>query len=164
MKIEYLHASVFGNGATVAQEFKKQMASRGVTVDVHHIKEVKPGELPPADLYLFSSPGRCGKPLGRMRRFLSKVRLSEGTKYALLTTEMAPQPNKKTGLVPTEEELAKWQRVRPTMNAALEGKGLVNVAEDKIHVTGLKGPLEQGWETKVDDFAARIVDPALSTN
>jgi hypothetical protein len=30
------------------------------------------------------------------------------------------------------------------------------VAEDKVHVTGLKGPLEKGWQEKVAAFAARI--------
>ena len=28
----------------------------------------------PADLYLFSSPARFGKPIGSMRRFLDKVK------------------------------------------------------------------------------------------
>lgn len=36
MRIEYFHASKFGNGASVAQEFKKQMAERGVVVEIHH--------------------------------------------------------------------------------------------------------------------------------
>ena len=138
MKIEYLHASKFGNGAMVAAEFKKLMAAKGVSVEVHHIREVSPAELSPADLYVFSSPGRLGKPIGRMRRFLKKVRLPAGTKYAVLTTEAAPKPDKKTGRMPTEEELAKWQRVRPIMNEILQGKGLVKVAEDKVFVTGLK--------------------------
>jgi hypothetical protein len=35
-------------------------------------------------------------------------------------------------------------------------KGLVEVAEDKIQVTGIKGPLEEGWQQKVAAFAARI--------
>ena len=148
MKIEYLHASKYGNGAMVAEEFSKQMAAKGVVVDVHHIREVRPTELAPADLYVFSSPGRIGKPIGRMRRFLKKVRLPAGTKYAILTTEAAPKPDKKTGRVPTEEELAKWQRVRPIMNEILQGKGLVKVAEDKVLVTGLKGPLEEGWRRR----------------
>ena len=55
MKIEYFHASKYGNGARVAEEFKKDMATRGVEVTVHHIEDVQK-ELPPADLYLFSSP------------------------------------------------------------------------------------------------------------
>ena len=156
MKIEYVHASKFGNGAAVAAEFQERMAARGVTVDVHHIRGVKPAELSPADLYVFSSPGRMGKPIGGMRRFLRKVRLPAGTRFAVLTTEMAPSPDKKTGRMPTEEELARWQRVRPIMNEILQGKGLVHVLDDKVHVTGLRGPLEEGWRDKVEAFAARI--------
>ena len=90
MKIEYFHASVYGNGIMVAEEFEKHMAAKGVTVTVRHVKEVTPNELPPADLYLFSSPGRFGKPIGDMRRFLKKVRLPAGTKYAILATGLAP--------------------------------------------------------------------------
>jgi hypothetical protein len=156
MRIEYLHASKFGNGAMVAEEFTRQMAAKAVTVNVHHIRDAHPDRLPPADLYLFSSPGRMGKPIGGMRRFLKKLRLPAGTRYAILTTEMAPQPDKKTGQIPTEEELARWQRVRPIMNELLQGAGLVKVAEDKVLVTGLKGPLEEGWQQKVEAFAARI--------
>ncbi len=159
MKIEYLHASRYGNGAMVAEEFGKRMAARGVTVDVHPIREARPDELPPADLYLFSSPGRMGKPIGGMRRFLKKVRLPAGTKYAILTTEMAPKPDRETGRMPTEEELAKWQRVRPIMNEILQAKGLAEVAEDKVLVTGIKGPLEEGWQEKVEAFVARIPIP-----
>lgn len=156
MKIEYLHASKFGNGAMVADEFKKDMDAKGVVVNVHHIHDMSPRELPPADLYLFSSPGRMGKPIGGMRRFLKKVRLPAGTKYAVLTTEAAPRPDKKTGRMPTEEERAKWQRVIPIMNEILEDEGLVKVAEDKVLVTGMKGPLEDGWQEKVAAFADRI--------
>jgi hypothetical protein len=97
-----------------------------------------------------------GKPIGTMRRFLKKVRLPAGASYAILTTEAAPQPDKKTGRIPTDEELAKRQRVRPIMNEILQAAGLVNVAEDKVLVTGLKGPLEKGWQKRVEAFAARI--------
>ena len=157
MNIEYVHASRFGNGATVADEFQRRMAARGVAVSVHHIRDVSPDRLPPADLYVFSSPGQWGKPIGRVRRFLAKVRLPAGTRYAILTTELGPpQPDKRTGRMPTDEELAKWQRVRPIMNEFLQATGLINVAEDKVYVTGLKGPLEDGWQDKVEAFAARI--------
>ena len=121
MKIEYLHASKYGNGAMVAEEFKRWVAGKGVTVHIQHIRDARPDRLPTADLYLFSSPGRMGKPIAGMRRFLRKVRLPAGTRYAILTTEAAPQPDKKTGRIPTEEELAKWQRVRPIMNEILQG-------------------------------------------
>src|SRR4030095_4214159 len=135
MKIEYFHASKYGNGALVAEEFSRQMAAKGVTVGVHHIREARPDPLPTADLYVFSSPGRMGKPIGGMRRFLKKMRLPAGTRYAVLTTEMAPQPDEKNGRARTEQELARWQRVRPIMNEILRGAGLVKVAEDKVLVT-----------------------------
>lgn len=162
MKIEYLHASRFGNGATVAREFERHMVGQGVDVDVHHVRDVRPTALTPADLYVFSSPARMGKPIGRARRFLKKVRLPVGTRYALLTTEMAPRQDKKTGRMPTEEEAARWQRVRPIMNEILEAKHLVKIAEGSVFVTGLKGPLEEGWEQKVASFANTL--PVLDTD
>jgi hypothetical protein len=77
-----------------------------------------------------------------------------------LTTEAAPKPDNKTGRVPTEEEGAKCQRVMP-INEILQAKGLVKVAEDKVFVTGLKGPLEEGGQNKVHAFVARL--PAVTT-
>jgi hypothetical protein len=63
MKITYLHASKFGHGALAAEEFKQHLAPRGVSVEVHHIREVDARHLPAANLYLFSSPGRMAGPL-----------------------------------------------------------------------------------------------------
>jgi multimeric flavodoxin WrbA len=156
MKIEYFHASKYGNGAKVAEEFKKQMATKGVTVNVHHVKDTKPKEIPPADLYLFSSPGRFGKPIGDMRGFLKKTNLPAGTKYAVLVTELAPEPEKSIRIPTTEEELGKCQRVIPVMNEMLQKKDMIKVAEGKIFVTGLKGPLEEGWQKEVETFASQI--------
>ena len=156
MKIEYHHASKYGNGVKVAEEFQKQMAARGVTVNVHHVKDVKPKEIPAADLYVFSSPGRFGKPIGDMRGFLKKANLPSGTKYAILVTELAPEPEKSIRIPATEEELGKCQRVIPVMNEMLQKKGLVKVAEGKIFVTGMKGPLEPDWQKEVEAFASRI--------
>lgn len=148
MTIEYVHASKYGNGAEVAAKFQIQMAAQGVVVNVHHVRELRTRELPPADLYLFSSPGRIGKPIRSMRRFLARVALPAGTRYAILTTEVRPKP----GRAPTR------QRVRPIMHEILEAKGLISLAEETIFVTGLKGPLEADWQDKVRAFASRISD------
>lgn len=158
MKIEYYHASKYGNGATVAEEFKKQMDVKGVSVNVHHVKEMKPKDVPPADLYLFSSPGRFGKPIGDMKKFLKKLDLPSGTKYAVLATEMAPKPDEQNRL-PSEEELGTCQRVIPGMDELLQKKGMIKVAEDKIFVTGMKGPLEENWQDEVQAFVSRIPVP-----
>jgi flavorubredoxin len=156
MKIEYYHASKFGNGAKVAEEFKRIMATKGVDVNVHHVEDAKPKEMPLADLYLFSSPGRFGKPIGEMRHFLKNMKLPPGSRYAILATEMNPQPDK-TGEMPTEEELGRCQQVIPRMNEMLQAKGLTKVTDGKIFVIGIKGPLEERWQGKVEEFTTAIL-------
>ncbi|MFD1504831.1 hypothetical protein FE374_11505 [Georgenia yuyongxinii] len=55
--------------------------------------------------------------------------------------------------MPTAEETARWQKVRPIMTELLDAKSLTKVAEGCVYVTGMKGPLEDGWRAKVDSFA-----------
>jgi hypothetical protein len=43
------------------------------------------------------------------------------------------------------------------MNELLLAKGLRKVAEGTVYVTGLKGPLEDGWQKKVDAFSTLIL-------
>ncbi len=157
LHVEYYHASKYGNGAQVAAEFQRILSTQGHTVVVHHIRDVNPKAIPPADLYVLSSPGRLGKPIGSARRFLKRVSLAEGARYALLTTEGAPRPDKKTGEMPTPEEIEKWQRVRPIMDELLEPQHLRKVGEGCVYVTGMKGPLEEGWEAKVAQFATGVL-------
>ncbi len=157
MKIEYYHASEYGNGAKVAEEFKRIMEAKGVDVNVHHVRDAKPKEMPVADLYIFSSPGRFGKPIRDMRHFLKKIDLPPGSRYAVLATEMNPQPDKKTGEMPSEEELGRCQQVIPRMDEMLQAKGLAKVTDGKIFVIGIKGPLEDRWQAKVEEFTTAIL-------
>ena len=73
MKIEYYHASVYGNGAMIAEEFKKQLDEMGTIVNIHKVRDERSNNMPVADLYLFSSPGRFGKPIKFMQNFLKKI-------------------------------------------------------------------------------------------
>jgi len=157
MKVGLYHASKYGNGAKVAEEFRKLMATKGHPVNIHHIKDSKPKELPQADLYVFVSPTRLGKPIGGMRSFLKKMTLPAGTKYALIATHGAPEPNKKTGKMPTAEEVEKYQRTIPIMDETLGSKELVKIADVKIFVVGLKGPLQEGWQEDLEAFTDQIV-------
>jgi flavodoxin len=158
MKIELYHASKFGNGAKVAEEIKRVMEEKGHQVKVHHVKEAKPKELPEAELYIFGSPTRIGKPIGIMRRFIKKLTLPKGTKYAVFATHGEAAPDKKTGKIPTEEEMQKWRKTIPMMDEVLKGKGLVKVADKMFFVSSesLKGPLVEGWEKEVEEFATEI--------
>lgn len=124
-----------------------------MTVGVRHGREVRPGSLPAADLYLFSSPGRFGEPSARVRRFLRHLELAPGTRYAMLTTEAMPGPD--TALHP--------QRVRSIINEILTAQGLVKVAQDAVHVTGVRGPPEPGWRQMVAEFADRLLPRAQTS-
>ncbi len=44
------------------------------------------------------------------------------------------------------------------MNELLQKKGMKKVAEGKVLVTNTKGPLEEGWQKKVETFAAQILE------
>ena len=65
--------------------------------------------------------------------------------------------DKKTGKMPTQEEQDRWERVIPIMNELLAAKGLRKVAEGAVLVTGMKGPLEDGWQDKVAAFADQVM-------
>lgn len=156
MEIQYLHASRFGNGAAVAEDVRARLAARGAVVRVHHIKEVTPDALPAADLYVFSAPGRIGKPVARMRRFVEKLGLPAGTRYAVLTTEMAPAVDKTTGQRPSDDEAEKVNRVLPLLLEALDARGLTRVAAGRVYVTGPRGPLEDGWRDKTAAFVESL--------
>ena len=47
-------------------------------------------------------------------------------------------------------------RHHPKMNELLQSKGLQKVAEGKVLVIKIKGPLEEGWQKKIEDFGALI--------
>jgi menaquinone-dependent protoporphyrinogen IX oxidase len=167
IKIELYHASKFGNGAKVAEELNRVLESRGNQVSVHHISEARPKELPTADLYIFGSPTRFGRPIGKMRRFAKKVRLPPGTRYAVFATHSDEVPDKKTGIMPTQEELDSKRRTTPELDEILKGKGLVKVA-DKVFVVivdskkgslreTMAGSLKEGWQAKAEEFADAIL-------
>ncbi len=138
------------------------MEAKGHQLNVHHIDESKPKELPPADLYVFGSPTRFGGPLGSMRRFIKKVSLPAGTKYAIFATHADAVPDKRTGKIPTEEELNRSRKTIPVLDEILREKGLVKVADRVFLVSAeeMKGHLKDGWQEKVEEFANAILNSA----
>jgi flavodoxin len=159
MRIELYHASKFGNGAKVAEEMRRMMVAKGHQVCVHHIDESDPRQLSPADLYVFGSPTRFGGPIGSMHRFIKKVSMPPGTKYAIFATHSEGVINKKTGQKPSEEELNRERKTIPVLNEILREKGLVKVADKIFSVSAdkMKGSLTEGWQDKIEEFAKAIL-------
>ena len=59
--------------------------------------------------------------------------------------------------MPSAEEIEKYQQNLPAMEAILKDKGAVKVAELKVYVKNtMKGPLADGWEKTVEEFASRL--------
>lgn len=162
MRIEIYHASKYGNGAKVAEELRRVLVLKGLEVNVHHIDDVKANEIPHADFYIFGSPTRFGGPIGSMKRFLKKARLTQGTKYAIFATHGDVVPDKKTGKMPTAEEIDRMRRTIPIMDEILKEKGMVKVTEKIFLVSAeeMRGHLLEGWQEKVVEFAAQIPPPS----
>ncbi|MDY0252588.1 MAG: hypothetical protein RBQ96_05780, partial [Candidatus Methanomethylophilaceae archaeon] len=148
-----------GNGARVAEEFKRLMEGEGSKVNIHHLRESSPKGLPTADLYVFGSPTHFGKATRGMVHFVKKLELPPGTKYAVFGTFSGAAPDKKTGKMPPQEELEKWRRTIPMIDEKLKAKGMSKVAEMSVFVKpeNLKGPLEEGWQKTVEVFVEAIL-------
>lgn len=170
MRIEIYHASKYGNGAKIAEELERVLESRGQQASVHHVGDVGPKEVPLADLYVFGAPTRVGKPIGSMLRFVKKAALPQGARYALFATHADEVPDKKTGKMPTPQELDARRKNIPTLDAVLRNRGMVKVADKVFGVvmdekkSSLKetmaGQLKEGWQKRAEEFADAILDAA----
>jgi flavorubredoxin len=141
MKVQIFYESKFGNGKKCVEYLGNVISGKGHDVVTNSIREVKPNSIPRSDLYIFSSPTRMGNVHGKVKKFLKKMDIpEEGKKYALIATYADPE----TKTLTTMEELVKK-------------KGLTKATDGiKIKVNGMKGPLEDSYEEKLDEFASSM--------
>ena len=94
-----------------------------------------------------------------MRNFAKKTSLPPGTRYAVFATHADEVPDKRTGRMPTEEDLDRWRRTIPELDSILGGKGLVKVADQVFLVSAeaMKGPLKEGWQERAGEFVTAIL-------
>ena len=140
MKITVAYFSRFGNNKTLSEALTDRLAAKGASVSIAPMTDTRPADLPEADVYVFGSPTQIGGPPLKVNRFVRKARLRDGASYVVVAT-CADETSK------TAEKLSDQ----------LESKGLRRAAESvTVMVKDLKGPLEEGWESKIDDLAGRI--------
>ena len=140
MKVCIAYESKYGNGKKCVEYLQNIIKAKGHDVDIFSIRNIKPDLLPEADFYIFSSPTHIGSLPWKMRRFLKKLNAKEGTKYALMTTCI----NLDTKVIQKMEEI-------------LGKKGMIKISEIKIKVRGMKGPLEEEYEEKIEKFVEEIL-------
>ncbi len=155
MKAAIYYESKYGSNLKIAEKLKDLLAAKGHQAEVHRIPASDPRTVSPAGIYIISSPTRMGKPPRSVRKFLKKADIPAGSKYALVATHVVAKPNKRTGIVPTDEESARWRKTLFIMSDLLNGKG-TKVAEERVFVKDMEGPLEDDWEKKIEALVTKI--------
>ncbi len=142
MNVCIAYESKYGNGQKCVKHLKDIISNKGHVVDIFSVRDVKPNELLQADVYVFSAPTQIGSPARKMKKFLKKINITqEGAKYALITTHSSDKT----------EVLEKMEKL-------LQPTGMTKITDGlKIKVTGMKGPLEDSYEEKLETFANDIL-------
>lgn len=142
MNICIAYDSKYGNGKKCVDYLEKIMRAKGHNVNTYSVRETEPAQLPATDFYIFSAPTHIGGPPRKMKKFLKNLEPKQGgAKYSLITTFVDP----------TSKTLEK-------MDVVLRPKKMTKVTDGlMIQVGGMKGPLEEGYEQKLDQFAAKIL-------
>jgi len=143
MNISIIYESKYGNGKEAMIYLESLLTKKGYSVQLINIHDIKPQMLPKADLYVFSAPNAFGKIVRSMRKFLEKIEGQPTMRYVLVNTCMNPSSNQDKGLEQMEE--------------ILHEKNLIKLSEGlKLKVMGMKGPLEPGYQHKLEEFATTI--------
>jgi len=144
MNISIIYESKYGNGKQAMTYLENILRKKGLSVQLMSVHDVKPKSLPEADLYVFSAPNRMGKIIRSMRKFLEKIEIkNSNTHYILVNTGLDPSSSIDRGLEQMEE--------------ILKEKNISKLSEGiKLKVMAMKGPLEAGYEKKLDEFVQTI--------
>ncbi len=144
MNISIIYESKYGNGKKSMTYLETSLRKKGHSVQLMSVHEVKPKSLPEADLYIFSAPNRIGKIIRSMRKFLEKIEIkNSNTHFILINTCLDPSASIDRGLEQMEEILSK--------------KKISKLSDGlKLKVMTIKGPLESGYEKKLEDLALKI--------
>jgi menaquinone-dependent protoporphyrinogen IX oxidase len=144
MNISIIYESKHGNGKKAMTYLEDILRKKGFSVQLMSVHEINPQSLPDSDLYIFSAPNRLGKIVRSMRKFLEKIEIKNSTAhYILVNTCLNPSSSIDRGLEQMEEILKE-------KNISKLSEGL------KLKVMAIKGPLEAGYEKKLDELAQTI--------
>ncbi len=133
MTISIIYHTRFGNNALIADLLSDTLESKGHGVSIHPISEAHPSEIPASDLYIIGSPTQIGTLPIRVGRFLRRLKIPSGSRFAVYTTHAEPGSGAPGKITSTMEAHGAESVAKPLMLA----------------VKDLKGPLEDEWESKV---------------
>jgi len=149
-RISICYLTKYGNNRTAMQYLKERLGKHGHEVRLFSINDTKPDDVPPSDLYVFSTPVHVGKPPRKMRSFIKRFKCQAGgSRYALIVTHAS------------ELSGEKWSPTRTVgmMHEMLKDKGMLPLTQELlIRVKDIKGPLEDDYQKKIDALSGTIVN------
>ncbi len=162
MKILVVYDSKFGNNKQIAGRLAGHLERAGNAVMVHHAKEISPKEVARGafDALLFGGPPRAGMISFTIKNWTSGA--AKALTKAGITLQKVAAWGTHGEATPGENipEKWTWAGLSATWLALLEkvpaAKMLPGVAG--FSVGGMEGPLEEGWEAKVEALARAFTD------
>jgi len=141
MKYVIVYWSRYGNGKKLVDHLAATLQTKGAQTQVLTTDEANPAALPPADVYVFSAAVEAMNIQKNMRGFMKRLQGMAGKNYGIINTHGMPKNR------------------LPKMEKFLSIKDMVKLAEIDFLVgkeaqTG--NGLPTGWETALDEYAARL--------
>lgn len=145
-----VYASRYGNTKRVAAEIAGGIAdSSGEPPALRSIDDVEPTTLSGFELIVIGSPDHFGRPIGRVRRFVSKLRLSGPDMPRVAFFDTCLETDLGKAVHQLEAEL---RRLVPSAEIISPGFSAV--------VLGIKGPLREGEIERSREFGRAVVTAA----
>ena len=144
MDYAIVYWSRYGNGKRIVDYLAKQLGQKGAQTQIFKTDEANPTSMPKADVYVFSAPTEAFNIQRNMRGFMKKLEGMDEKKYGIINTHGM----NKNWLDKMEKLLSKKKMVKV---AGVD----VQVGKDANTGNGLM----KGWETKLDEFAKKILKP-----
>ena len=142
MKYVIVYWSRYGNGKKVVDHLAGKLKNKTGEVQIFKTDEANPKAMPDADVYVFSAPTEAFSIQRDMKIFMKNLQGMEEKKYGIINTHAM----KKNWL--------------PKMEKLLSKKKMIKVAGVDFQVgkdaqTG--NALMEGWESKLEEFATKLV-------
>ncbi len=146
VRVSIIYQSTHGNNRIIANHVRNAMILLGHDVESHNVHDVTPQEVSESDLLVFCAPTHIQRAPRKIRSFLKKLaKIGVYGDYALIATRLPESPK-----LPKARALEMMEESFAGSGGKLVGK-LELVSED------MRGPLEEGWEDRLDAFFAGVI-------
>lgn len=146
MKVRIIYQSTHGNNRMVAKHVRNAMMLMGHDVESYNVHDVTPQEVSDSDLLLFTAPTHIQRAPRKIRSFLRRLaKVGVDGDFALIATRL-----------PDDSKLPR-ARTLEMMEESFNGSGARMLGGLELISLDMRGPLEEGWEGRVDAFLAGIM-------